>query len=423
MATSLNSRFISHARLPARGHKLATYTLFFFLGALCVVPVKILIGLAAVALVILLLFQEGKVKAKGIIFLMPFIFLLIIGFLYAYNHPLFDVVKDVWYTGKIIIGLSLGYLLASYITSFRTFCRVLIYAAVILAIAHIIQATTAFIGGASIWEMRSQNGISGYFITTIGLALLLAMWKHKKYIVANQIVYLFSIALCSFSIIISFSRSSIVLLLVLLLILKGWRLNLKTVFKIAGVAFVTLVFYLNVSISESDNKSLLSKFNNSLSEIAIQDYQEKRDININWRGYESYRALLEFQNGDVLQYFFGQGLGQTIDLGFYIPLGGKSFRYIPILHNGYMYIIVKFGLLGIALYLYFLFSLMRFNLKVKVKHRPLDEVIARRFIAGLGFVFLLTTVVIAGPFNSGMFSMVVLVGFLSGWINQHKSIS
>lgn len=52
--------------------------------------------------------------------------------------------------------------------------------------------------------------------------------------------------------------------------------------------------------------------------------------------------------------FFGEGLGALVDLGLFESLTRDprdAVRFIPIFHNGYVFVLVKAGLVGIALYL------------------------------------------------------------------------
>ena len=128
------------------------------------------------------------------------------------------------------------------------------------------------------------------------------------------------------------------------------------------VGFMVSVVLLSGAFdSNQDEMSLIGKFEHSVTEVAISDYEDMSDINLNWRGFESYRAYLTYLDGSLFEKAFGQGFGAMVDLGFDMPLGGDasiSFRYIPVIHNGYMYLLVKYGLIGVLIYLYYIFKLI-----------------------------------------------------------------
>ncbi|MGC3977978.1 MAG: hypothetical protein QM751_06935 [Paludibacteraceae bacterium] len=67
-------------------------------------------------------------------------------------------------------------------------------------------------------------------------------------------------------------------------------------------------------------------------------------------------AIDTYADGNFLELFFGKGLGQLIDLKMYIELAGTDWRYIPVLHNGYAYILVKTGIIGVLFFVIFYFN-------------------------------------------------------------------
>ena len=109
-----------------------------------------------------------------------------------------------------------------------------------------------------------------------------------------------------------------------------------------------------------------------------------------------------------------------MDLGFVLPLGGKgevSFRYIPITHNGYVYILIKAGLLGLACYAYFYISVISYA--VRYSHSMNSEL---RFFARLllGCILSLIAVmyVVGGMAQMHSSELVLLLGFLMRRIGQ-----
>jgi len=154
----------------------------------------------------------------------------------------------------------------------------------------------------------------------------------------------------------------------------------------------------NIIISLQNSK-LIRKFEHSLSELMIQDYSKKSEINANWRGFEAYRAWLTYKSGSSVEKILGQGFGTLIDLGFVMPLGGNKMQMIPITHNAYMYILLKFGVVGFLLYGFFLVSLMKNKKMFKMGSAGHDHLLLQPLMTSIAWVLLLTTFVISGVFN------------------------
>lgn len=401
-------------------YDIARFLILFLLVSFALMPAKIIQLLIISFFLIYLISKKFIVSKKLFNFVFPLICLVLLGAINSYENSVYAVGKDLWYVGNVILTVGLGYYLADYITDFKVVCRFIIVAAVISAIIHYVELLFYIKKGMSFFELRRNESIRGYFITVIGLALLLALSKNKKNIFENIVNYYLSIMITFGSVLLSFSRTSYIVFLVMFLVLKGWGgINVKNIMRVllfAGV--VALVLLTGVFEGDSSEKNLVSKFAGSIGEVTIKNYEDKKDISLNWRGFESYRALVDFQGSNFLQKMIGQGLGSTIDLGFYMNLGESEIRYIPKLHNGYMFILVKFGVIGVMFYLYFIIKLIKYN----SKHECLTiyDVMASRIISGFGWIFLLTTIVISGVFNANMYPYLLLIGMAYSYSNKNR---
>ncbi|MBR9846115.1 MAG: hypothetical protein GYB35_08415 [Algicola sp.] len=144
------------------------------------------------------------------------------------------------------------------------------------------------------------------------------------------------------------------------------------------------------------------------------------DININtknhrslwdhWRAYEALKAIEGISSTEYkLGWVFGKGLGAQVDLGFEAPLDGKKFQYIPIIHNGYVYVLFKSGMIGLIIYLAFLLFIYMQSYK---KGNHYGNII-NNFISGIALFFLLTSLIITGIYNSGDIIVFILGGLFS----------
>ncbi|MCM2345410.1 MAG: O-antigen ligase family protein [Acidovorax soli] len=369
------------------------------------------------------LFSTGwRIERKFLNLIIPFLVLFLFGIFGAIFHPLYDVIKDVWYLVKIICALGVGYLLMHHLTSLQQMIRLVIVAAVIAATLHLFQTAWYFQASTSLFELRNKIG-GGYFVTVLGLGLLVGYKQIRKYIGFDIGFYYLAILLCVGSLVISMSRTNIVSFILVCIILRGWVRPKSKSFLILGLlgGGVAVMLFLGGLDSNRDETSLINKFSHSITEVSISDYGDLSDINANWRGFEGYRANLTYLQGNLPEKLFGQGFGSLIDLGFYMPLGGSDIRYLPIIHNGYMYLLIKFGFLGVLIYFYFIFKLIRINWKISTQ-KLVDLVLARRLISSFGWVFLVSTLVITGVFNKSVFdSSLIILGATMAWLNlQNK---
>jgi hypothetical protein len=172
---------------------------------------------------------------------------------------------------------------------------------------------------------------------------------------------------------------------------------------------------LALSITD-EAQSFLEKFTRSFTEVKIDNYAATEDINANWRGLESFKAMETFKNADLFNKIFGGGFGTLVDLGWYMPLGDSELRFLPILHNGYAYIAIKFGVAGLLLYFIFFVKIFIFFFSQKsssCRHIKLHAYL----ILGCAISLALMMVVVGGmPQTGGVAqasapSLIMLVGY------------
>lgn len=126
------------------------------------------------------------------------------------------------------------------------------------------------------------------------------------------------------------------------------------IMKFSVIAFVSGLVILGVS-ADSESYTFVGKILRSIQEI-IPD--ENQNLHSNWRAVESAVALNSFMSGSYFEMLFGKGLGFRLPLGFEMTLANVEFESIPILHNGYLYILLKYGIFGLLLWYKFISSLV-----------------------------------------------------------------
>tara|TARA_B100000886_G_scaffold340029_1_gene307541 strand:+ start:119 stop:1294 length:1176 start_codon:yes stop_codon:yes gene_type:complete len=126
------------------------------------------------------------------------------------------------------------------------------------------------------------------------------------------------------------------------------------IMRFSVIAFVSGLVILGVS-ADSESYTFVGKILRSIQEI-IPD--ENQNLHSNWRAVESAVALNSFISGSYFEMLFGKGLGFRLPLGFEMTLANVEFESIPILHNGYLYILLKYGIFGLLLWYKFISSLV-----------------------------------------------------------------
>lgn len=345
----------------------------------------------------------------------PIFILFFMGFIgvLLYKQPLLNVFKDVFHFLKPILGLLIGYLFYKKINDFRLFLKTVIVVGFLSAIVHLL----ILIISGDLFTF-SINVIRGFgrdnFLELLALFFLLYQKKLNlaplfKNNLANKIIFIILLI----SNILYFSRTMIVVAIILYISVKGFTKITRNGIKIIGVFFVSilLLYVYLYSVKLDRNKpgleSFLFKIKIAPSEIFTTkiDREDHKDLWDHWRGYEAKRAIY-LMNENPETYFLGNGFGSLVNLKFFAPLteDDKGIKYISELHNGYIYVLYKVGSIGLLFYLLFLINLYRKIYKSKGKIVLL--------VSSIAVVYLFTTLTITGIYNNRDIIIMLLGGLL-----------
>ena len=352
-----------------------------------------------------LFFLFEKVQINKLFFktILPILILFLLGFVgFLFNKvTFFDVFKDIFHFLKPITGLLIGYFFYRKIDDFKMFVKTIIIVGLLSAVIHF--GILFFISGfSSVNEIREFGRDN--FLELFSLFFLLFYKKFQNdTLFKNQFQNFFFILLLFASNVLYFSRTMIVVAIILLITIYGYTIITKRGLRIIGVVFVSiLLFYgylfsIKISRNQTGIESFLYKVKNAPSEIFKTkiDRENHKDLWDHWRGYEAKRAF-SLMEKDPKSYVIGTGYGSLVNLKFFAPLTenykDKGIKYISELHNGYVYIYYKTGIFSLFLYLLFLI-----NLYIKIYYNKNFETY---FISAIGVAFLFTTLTITGMYNS-----------------------
>jgi len=214
-----------------------------------------------------------------------------------------------------------------------------------------------------------------------------------------------------------FSRTMIVVLLLMILAYYGYlKLNARgvvmgMVLLVFGAGFVFFLSQYEPDETQPQTvlTGFLAKVKNSYTEtfepIKFDTYlKDRRSLWPRWRAYEASLVLKEVdQEGKWLQ---GKGFGSTVDAGFELRLNGEMIQDLPTVHNGLAYVYMKTGILGLLLYfsLFVILYLYNYVSPKNKAHKTYNGV-----LVASGFYMIAATMVVTGIFKPYM-----MVGFLIG---------
>jgi len=201
------------------------------------------------------------------------------------------------------------------------------------------------------------------------------------------------------------SRTYLIIFILFLFFLYFDKLSFKQVAIAIGfllLSTIVLVVFIGTSQeSELGGTSFIGKLMVSFTEISVKDYSTVAEMGNNLRGFEAFMAFKGFQQSSFLHQFFGNGFGALIDLETFVPYGITERRFIPIIHNGYMFILIKLGILGIICYVGWFIGIYRKTTKLlkEKSEDPLLQFFSKTCKASILALFL-TNLVVTGMFNS-----------------------
>lgn len=328
-----------------------------------------------------------------------------------------DFIRDIsmFLTPMIYIAYGI-YAMYSKCININNIYLAIINASIIIEIRHLLLIlfnTQNILNGSSI---RGIGG-NGSYITAIAIIILLFYKKDnilnyvggkiKRY---TLIAFLLTLYICYLS------RTHLIVLLIGVLINVFATRKIKFKQIISLVISTIIVISLAIAIIPQDTLyQFINKSVNSISEISstIEDWDEK-SINNNWRGYEVYRTKELFKDAKAQEVLFGFGFGKRVDLNIRMYIGKELFTSIPILHNGYYYILLKTGIIGVIIYIIFFAKMALKNYK-----QIYNDDFEAKLLCIIAIAVLFTTLVVTGIYNKGsMFVFCLIIG--ASFYNKNK---
>lgn len=396
-------------------------SLLFSIVVLCEIYIvsfrtNLLIQFAFLSL--LIVSGKGIVSKQLLKTLLPIFIIFIVGFFGFFwnDYLIVDFIKDFSHFIKPLIAIIVGYLTFKSINDASSFLKTIIVVAVITAIIHLIGVFgfSNLIKG-SIQEAR-EFGLDN-FIEIYALYMLILSSKYDIYLFERSIYKKIIIIILAVSIVFYFSRTMLGMIIILGFSFYGFaKLTSKSIKVIGSLLLILFLFYgylgtIKLERNSKGIEALMYKIKIAPGEIFNSkiDRENDRELWDHWRAYEAKRAFA-LMNENPSSYVIGNGYGSLVNLKFKAPLGENGMKFISVLHNGYVFILYKTGLIGILFYLFFLINLY---LRVYSVNQNKQVMFFKILISTIGVYFFLTSIIITGIYIPKDVILFILGGALS----------
>lgn len=321
------------------------------------------------------------------------------------KKTLYDFTKDLVYFLTPILSFVSGYFIAKRIEKLSLFLKVIIYVTTLFSIVHLFLIFSQInFADSTISDIRKVGGISN-IIEVFVLIILIGSYKYEFLdVVRNKLLKKLILVIFLSSFTLYFSRTMFVSMLIFLLAIYG---HLKITSKgikyiVIILLFFTLFYTYLFSVKLDRGKPGLESFLYKMKIAPSEIFTPIRKIDPNnyaylWDHWRAYEATVAIDQINTLPTFFiGKGYGALIDLKIKVNLGGTEMRYIPSIHNGYIFVFFKTGVLGLVFYFLFLINIY---LSAYYKASSKKIMVINYLIAGIGVHFLFTSLIINGIYN------------------------
>ena len=376
----------------------------------------------------LTLTTKCKISKHTLFLISPLFIIFIIGFLGFFNtdHNLNFIIKDITYFLKPVNAILLSYFLFRKGLDLIVFLKTILFLGCFTAFIHLFGIfVIGDVANNSIHKLRGDFGLDN-FIEIFALYILLFSKSFLgKSIVVSKKWYYLMVAVFLLSIYLYFSRTMLVVFFLIGFTLLGYtKITIKT-FKFIGIAivFILLLYGYLFSVKLDRNAKGAEAFLYKIKIAPEEIFKSKIDRNNHkelwdhWRGYEAKRAV-SLMDESPSSYFIGTGYGSLVNLKFQAPVGEGGMKYISRLHNGYVFVFYKTGIVGLLLYLVFLIKLYLKTYRLTNANRK--KLFVNRLISSIGLFYIFTTLIISGVYIPTDAVVFILGGLLSFDLNTVK---
>ena len=362
----------------------------------------------AVAAALSIICFRKQISNQMVLIIFMLFALVIIGSITVFEpeNDYYFFLKDLIYFLRPIFVMSSAYFIAMRLEDKRSFLNILVLMGFYFATMHLWKLVTNFtLIPADTNRIRTYFGRYNH-VETIALLLIICVKDLPVKRSRFKIFYKLFVVGLVVSFLFYFSRTMIMVVFAMSLAYFGYlRLNQKGTIALAGLLILGSAFTVFLSFYEpaEENSGIvdtfLFKIKNSVSEsfslknvdIASKD---RRKLWKHWRAYEAHMVYTEVDRAKL--WFTGEGFGSTVDIGFEAKLDGEMTQHLSLTHNGFAYLYLKTGILGLLIYLLFVLYLYSFSYSPE---RTSLQTVGNNLLAACTFYILISSFVVTGIFK------------------------
>lgn len=410
MAVAYSSVSVNGATIICR------LTLTLLLISSIVLPAPVFTALAVGIYIWVTLLTDGPGNYQALSLATPFLALGAIGLLMSADNQQYEVLKDVWYVGKLSLCLAVGCLLGRREVDSSGIEPHIVFVGIFGSLLSLAIVPLLMLRG-----LIDEGNESAKILALVSLVAIPVLLERIRAAGAafkfTDAAYLILILVAA---IYSNSRITIVAAIILVIAWAGVLSSVRrTVIGGSVIALLGVLVWQLLPEYQGGEFNALTKMRRSFEEMALTDGYDSTAMIWNWRGFEAFNAQMMFDAGTLWQKLFGFGLGAEVNLGLVVQMSqDMALQYLPSLHNGFYYVLIKFGLFGLLVYAVTVFSWFRW----KTLKGEAGFSLASRLLRGMVLVVLASTAVITGLFNkSELHGMTILIAYLLGFVSVWKA--
>jgi len=362
----------------------------------------------SIPLFVILITKHLKINSfsfKKILFLNLIVLIaLFSGVVHIYKDNLYYFTRDIMYFIQAPFFLIIGIYLYQEIRDFRKILKIIVISSFVVTlykISYILFHPEIFL--LSALKIRYAYDLSnGAAIITI---LILLYSRKVKYYLFNGKFEIIMLLISFLSIVISFSRTNYVLLIVIIFLpfLNKIKASLYVYFSL--MIFITMLIFgrsfIHMDGGGVQGTDFMSKLEHSFQEMTIHDYNSRIEVINDWRGFEAHLGLQQYYKGNVLELFFGQGIGTIVYTPAWVFQGADTnLDILPFFHNGYITLLLKTGLFGFILFFSWLYILLKTSLRLLRTSHDNQQKLEGFILQASVFIILFQTLVVQGIFKT-----------------------
>ena len=364
---------------------------------------------------IILFAFSNKLSKEIVNYLSILSLLFLIGLIgvFYFKEGWYDYIKDSVYFMRPITVLLASFMLVKKMKNKSDFFNLIVLTGFAFAFIHITHIAFKLLDvSANVSSIRNYFGRSNH-VEMIALFIVICVRDLPVKKSRFKIFYKFFVIILVASFIMYFSRTMIIVLILMYLGYRGYlKLNTKGLIYLSGLIVLLASFMFFISNYEPSNttgifSSFLLKMKNSYTEAfkpinVDKTLKDRRELWAHWRAYEANLVYNEVDKEK--KWFFGKGFGSTVDVGFEIRLQGEWTQKLPVTHNGMAYVYMKTGIIGMIFYG---LSMLLFYLYYYSKEKDKKIKSYNRLLASYSFYMLISSLVVTGIFKP--YDMVTLL--------------